>query len=225
MAGETRTFFYRYAPTATGTSYVFGKCDPMSPQLRSAIATSGSSATTTDPNSTSGFYPTKVGDIIFANIAGVRTAKRIAAKASNNSITVEGPGADADAWNVGTGNTAWWVMPFTSGTAVTSGWVDVSRYGPNKTIHVLVNDLTGVTGGFNVIIQGKGYGDTFAGATPVWLYGPVNYATVNANTVTDQRSFVIGEDIASVRVGVTAGSVAGVNSEITIILVADVRAR
>lgn len=223
MAGETRTFFYRYAPTATGTSYVFGKCDPIIPQLRSAIATSGSSATTTDPNSLSGFFATKVGDIIFAQIGTSRVAKRISAKASNNSITVEGPGADADAWNVGTGNTAWWVMPFTSGTADTSGWVDVSRFGSQKTIHVAVNDLTGVTGGFNVIIQGKSYGDSAAGATPVWLYGPVNYTTTNANTVTDQRSFPIGEDISAVRVGVTAGSAAGAQSEITVTLVAAVR--
>lgn len=223
MAGETRTLFYRYAPTATGTSYVFGKCDALNPQLRSAIATSGSSATTTDPNSLSGFFATKVGDIIFCQITATsRIAKRIAAKASNNSITVEGPGADADAWNVGTGNTAWSVLPFSSGTAVTDGWVDVSRF-TNKTIFISVNDLTGVTGGFNVIIQGKSYGDTTAGATPVWLYGPVNYATTNANTVTDTRSFAIGEDVAAVRVGLTAGAVAGAQSEITVTLVGDVR--
>lgn len=103
-----------YDLSSTSTIYCTSSAQDFVPGIN-AIATSGSSVTTTAVSGTP-FDAIAVGDWIQAT--GLQ--RQVATKASGASITVN------SAWNLGTAGVGWQYLHFTCGTAASDGWMSIA---------------------------------------------------------------------------------------------------
>ena len=173
------------------TSYIYCTTSDLRPGTAN-IETSGSSTTVTAVSGNP-FESLAVGDDIQVTLAGVATRRRITAKASAVSITVDSAiNLDRDngygfQWN-----------DVTCGTAATNGWIPVAGM-KNKAVHIALDTINATS--IEWKIQGR-----IRGATAADLTNATSWTATNAQVV------VIPEELEAIRVGVKVTTDGGAQS-------------
>lgn len=182
------------------------------------IATSGSSTTVTAVTaSTNPFGSVAAGDVISINIAGTATTRLVTARASADSITVN------SALTIAATGLPFVYWKFNSGTAATSGWVDVSGLSDvTITVHYVQGDLDALTAVWEcrlndwdtqptVVYPGE---SDLCGAAGTYSAGVCSFATASASA---DLAVVVTGKWDSCRLGVAFASTdtsdAGANLE------------
>lgn len=192
MQDDQKSFYYQY--DMASTSYTYGKIGEQV-QGRAGIKTSGSSTTVTASVANAGpFDPVSVGDILEIYVGETLSIRKVTAKASGDSITIN------SAITIGAaGTAAWYFRQFVNGTAATDGWHSCYMY-EGKAVK-LEYPTVAAGGGIDVSIQVKHFG---LSTEPVEIY-TVNFPS-SGTTPNAAAEVVIPENAAAVRVGVKGNS-------------------
>lgn len=174
------------------TSYIYCTTSALKPGTAN-IETSGSSATVTAVSGTP-FESLAVGDDIQVTLAGVATRRRLTAKASAISVTVDSAiNLDVDGgygfqWN-----------DVTCGTAATNGWIPASGF-RNKSVQIVLDTINATS------VEWKIQGRVRGGATAADLTNETSWTAANSQVV------VIPEELDAIRVGVKVTTDGGAQS-------------
>jgi len=177
---ESATFVATY--DVASTSYIYCTTSALKPGTAN-IETSGSSTTVTAVSGTP-FESLAVGDDIQVTLAGVATRRRLTAKASAISVTVD----SAINLDVDNGYGFQW-NDVTCGTAATNGWIPVSGL-RNKAVQINLDTINAAS------IEWKIQGRVKGGATAADITNETSWTAANAQVV------VIPEELDAIRVGV-----------------------
>lgn len=202
-SSEVKYFYYLYDLDAT--TYKYGRVGDAAGgtiQGKYGLSTVGSSTTVTASGGNA-FDPVKVGDILSILKNEVRFIRKVTAKASATSITVD------SAIDLSSGNIAWWFWPFTIGTAIENGWHYAGNY-QTKRLEISAPTIQ-AAGGLDVQIE-------IAAQNP-----NIAYESLTATNYPAASSVNASVDIpgvhAWVRAGVKGGSGFGGTDAITVQLV------